>query len=74
MISAAGAWSRMCGEMAGVALDVTPLRRQVLFTAPMSDLPAELPLTIDFTTGFYFHREGRGLLMGMADPTRPPAS
>jgi sarcosine oxidase subunit beta len=44
------------------------LRRQVLFTAPLADLPATLPLTIDFATGFYFHREGRGLLMGMADP------
>jgi len=47
-----------------VRLDVTPVRRQVLFTAPMPDLPAKLPLTIDFASGFYFHREGRGLLMG----------
>jgi sarcosine oxidase, subunit beta len=72
VIGAAGAWSRACGEMAGVRLDVTPLRRQVLFTAPMADLPAKLPLTIDFATGFYFHREGRGLLMGMADPNEAP--
>ena len=33
---------------------------------------ARLPLTIDFATGFYFHREGRGLLMGMADPNETP--
>jgi sarcosine oxidase subunit beta len=72
VICAAGAWSRACGEMAGVRLDVTPLRRQVLFTAPLTDLPATLPLTIDFATGFYFHREGRGLLMGMADPNETP--
>jgi sarcosine oxidase subunit beta len=72
VICAAGAWSRACGEMAGVSLDVTPLRRQVLFTAPMTGLPAKLPLTIDFATGFYFHREGRGLLMGMADPHETP--
>jgi len=72
VICAAGAWSSLCGEMAGVRLDVTPLRRQVLFTAPMADLPAKLPLTIDFATGFYFHREGRGLLMGMADPNETP--
>jgi sarcosine oxidase subunit beta len=72
VICAAGAWSRACGEMAGVRLDVTPLRRQVLFTAPMADLPDRLPLTIDFATGFYFHREGRGLLMGMADPNEAP--
>jgi sarcosine oxidase subunit beta len=72
VISAAGAWSRACGELAGVRLDVTPLRRQVLFTAPLPDLPAKLPLTIDFATGFYFHREGRGLLFGMADPDELP--
>ena len=30
--------------------------------------PTGLPLTIDFSTGFYFHREGPGLLFGMADP------
>jgi sarcosine oxidase, subunit beta len=72
VISAAGAWSRACGELAGVRLDVTPLRRQVLFTAPMADLPPKLPLTIDFATGFYFHREGRGLLTGMADPDELP--
>src|SRR5206468_1895162 len=39
VICAAGAWSRACGEMAGVRLDVTPLRRQVPCTAPMPDLP-----------------------------------
>jgi sarcosine oxidase, subunit beta len=72
VICAAGAWSRACGEMVGVPLDVTPLRRQVLFTAPMADLPSKLPLTIDFATGFYFHREGRGLLTGMADPSETP--
>jgi len=72
VICAAGAWSRACGEMVGVTLDVTPLRRQVLYTAPMADLPGKLPLTIDFATGFYFHREGRGLLMGMADPNETP--
>ena len=31
-----------------------------------------MPLTIDFSTGFYFHREGPGLLFGMADPDQPP--
>jgi len=72
VICAAGAWSRACGAMAGVQLDVTPLRRQVLYTAPMADLPGKLPLTIDFATGFYFHREGRGLLFGMADPDEQP--
>ena len=41
VICAAGAWSRRCGEMVGVALPVTPLRRQILFTEPMDGPPAE---------------------------------
>ena len=72
VICAAGAWSRRCGAMAGVELPVTPLRRQVLFTEPIDDLPAELPFTIDFTSSFYFHREGPGLLIGMSDPSERP--
>jgi glycine/D-amino acid oxidase-like deaminating enzyme len=72
VICAAGAWSADVARMAGVELPVTPLRRQVLFTGPMTGLPAEMPMTIDFATGFYFHREGPGLLMGMADPDETP--
>jgi sarcosine oxidase, subunit beta len=68
VVCAAGAWSRACGELAGVDLPVTPLRRQVLFTEPMPSSPARFPMTIDFATSFYFHREGPGVLMGMAAP------
>lgn len=72
VICAAGAWSRAVGEMVGVTLPVTPLRRQVLFTEPMPDLPSKLPMTIDFQSSFYFHREGPGLLIGMSDPHETP--
>ena len=51
----------------GVDLPVTPLRRQILITEPIPDLP-HMPFTIDFGTSFYFHREGPGLLLGMSDP------
>jgi sarcosine oxidase subunit beta len=72
VICAAGAWSRACGEMVGEALPVTPLRRQILFTEPMDDLAPDLPFTIDFTSSFYFHREGPGLLMGMSHAQEQP--
>ena len=65
VICTAGAWSRAVGEMVGFELDVTPLRRQVLVTEPVAGLPPVLPMTIDFANGFYFHREGAGLLMGV---------
>jgi sarcosine oxidase subunit beta len=54
--------------MAGVALPVDPVRRPIWYTEPMVGRPDHLPMTIDFTTGFYFHGEGQGLLFGMADP------
>ena len=72
VICAAGAWSGRCGELAGVDLPVSGLRRQVLFTEPMENLPPRIPLTIDFASTFYFHGEGPGLLFGMSDPTETP--
>jgi sarcosine oxidase, subunit beta len=71
VICAAGAWSRAVGAMVGFELDVTPLRRQVLVTEPVAGLPPVLPMTIDFANGFYFHREGRGLLMGVNFEEQP---
>jgi sarcosine oxidase subunit beta len=58
--------------MAGVDLPVTPVRRQILFTEPVRDLPSHLPMTIDFASSFYFHREGQGLLVGMSWPHEQP--
>ncbi|MCK2220291.1 FAD-binding oxidoreductase [Actinomadura sp. ATCC 31491] len=71
VICAAGAWSREVGAWAGVDLPVTPLRRQILVTEPVPDLPPTA-FTIDFGTTFYFHREGPGLLLGMSDPDETP--
>ena len=71
VICAAGAWSAAVGELAGVALPVRPLRREIVVTEPVAGLPPELPFTIDFGTSFYFHDEGQGLLMGMPDPDAP---
>ncbi|TWP38577.1 NAD(P)/FAD-dependent oxidoreductase [Leekyejoonella antrihumi] len=72
VICAAGAWSREVGGWAGVDLPVTPLRRQILISKALLDLPADLPMTVDFATSFYFHREGEGLLIGMSDPDEAP--
>ena len=66
VVCCAGPWSAAVGAMAGVALPVEPIERRIRFTGPVDGMPQELPMTIDFTTGFYFHREGPGLLMGIA--------
>jgi sarcosine oxidase subunit beta len=72
VVCAAGAWSHGLGAMVGVDLPVEPLRRQILTTAPMPGLDPHTPFTIDFTTSFYFHGEGQGLLLGMSDPHETP--
>ena len=64
VVCAAGVWSRAFAATAGVDIPVRAERRYVHLTTEGGDLPAELPLTIDFATGFYFHREGPGLLLG----------
>jgi sarcosine oxidase subunit beta len=64
VICAAGVWSRKLAATCGVELPVEPERRFVFITEPGDLLPHELPLTIDFATGFYFHREGDALLFG----------
>ena len=71
VICAAGAWSRSVGRWAGVDLPVEPLRRQILVTEPIPDLDPSTPMTIDYSTSFYFHPEGRGMLVGMSDPNEP---
>ena len=72
VVCAAGVWSSELARMVGVELPVEPVLREVGFTAPDESLPDRIPLTIDFSTGFYFHREGPGLLFGMADRDQPP--
>jgi len=71
VICAAGVWSPALARSAGVELPVEPVLREVVTTAPVDGLPESIPLTVDFSTGFYFHREGPGLLLGMADRNQP---
>jgi sarcosine oxidase subunit beta len=72
VVCAAGVWSPALVRTAGFDLPVEPVWREVYTTEPAGGLPASVPLTVDFTTGFYFHREGPGLLFGMADRDQLP--
>ena len=67
VVCAAGVWSPELSRLVGMELPVVPVVREVGFTGPAPDLPERIPLTVDFSSGLYFHREGRGLLFGMAD-------
>ena len=72
VVCAAGVWSPEIAAQVGVELPVQPYLREVGFTGPAAGLPERMPLTVDFSSGLYFHREGPGLLFGMADPEQPP--
>jgi sarcosine oxidase subunit beta len=64
VICCAGVWSREVGALAGVSLPVEGEARSMWFTPQDGGLPERVPLTIDFSSGFYFHREGPGLAFG----------
>jgi sarcosine oxidase subunit beta len=64
VILTAGVWSTELFD-----LPVERERRFMFFTEEAPAFPRELPLTIDFSTGFYFHREGAGLAFGGREQT-----
>ena len=69
VVCAAGVWSRALAAAVGLEIPVEPEERHVFFTRPGDPLPRKLPLTIDFATGFYFHREGEAVLFGGREAT-----
>jgi sarcosine oxidase subunit beta len=58
--------------MAGVPLPIQPIRRQMLTTTPLPEIPPDFPFVIDFGQSLYFHREGQGLLTGMSNNAQAP--
>ena len=64
VVLTAGVWSRELAASAGFELPVEPERRFMYVTGEATHFPRRLPLTIDFCTSFYFHREGDGILFG----------
>jgi len=68
VVLAAGVWGVELAAGVGLGLPVRREQRHVWFTGP-DPLVRELPLTIDFATSFYFHREGDRLLFGGREQT-----
>lgn len=76
VVNAAGPWAGRVAALAGVDLPIQPVRRHIFIAqAPPSGrwiVPQTRIMVIDFDTTFYFHREGAGVLFGMADPREAP--
>lgn len=62
VVCAAGIGSASIARTADVELPVTAQRRRIFFSPENGGVRDDVPLTIDFSTGFYFHREGPGLV------------
>ena len=76
VINCAGAWSPQIASHVGLDLPVTPFKRELVITDALdesfSDLPASMPMTIDYATSLYWHREGPGVLYGMSYQAETP--
>jgi sarcosine oxidase subunit beta len=71
VVNAAGPWAGEVGRMAGVDIPIVPVRRQIVVTGPIPEVPPDFPFVIDFAQSLYFHREGPGILTGMSNPDQP---
>ena len=72
IVDATGPWAGHTGEMVGLQVPVSPIRRQWLTTTAIPALPKDFPFIIDFSQSLYFHPEGPGLLTGMSNPNELP--
>ena len=67
VVNAAGAWAGLVGKMAGLEVPVKGYRRELFVSEPVGlDVIPEVPLVIDLQVGWYFRREGAGVLMSGA--------
>ena len=64
VIITAGVGSTAIAATAGVDLPLTAAPRSIYYSGNSVGVPADAPMTIDFETNFYFHREGEGLILG----------
>ena len=69
VVCTAGAWAGEVAALAGVELPVRGEARWLHYSPDSGGLVDDTPLTIDFATGFYFHREGPGLVFGGREQT-----
>jgi sarcosine oxidase subunit beta len=72
VVNAAGPYAAAIGKMAGIEVPVVPLRRFIWTTKPFPKAPQRWTLIVDFSTGFYFHRESGGVLFGMGNREEAP--
>ncbi len=57
VINATGAYASLLARMVGIVdLPVYPIRRQLYLTEPYIDMPDDVPMVVDLSTGLHFRR------------------
>src|SRR5262249_38817643 len=72
VVNAAGPDASSIRKKGSVDIPIVPLRRFIWTTKPFAKAPQRWTLVVDFSTGFYFHRESGGVLFGMGNRDEPP--
>jgi sarcosine oxidase subunit beta len=72
VVNACGAWAPQIGRMVGVDIPIQPVRRQIVVTTPIPEMPPDFPFVIFFHESLYFHPEGEGILTGKSNPDETP--
>jgi glycine/D-amino acid oxidase-like deaminating enzyme len=68
LVDAAGAWSRLVGEMAGLAVPTVPTRHQLVISEPMAGVRPEQPIVRVLDANVYVRPADGGLLLGAYEP------
>jgi sarcosine oxidase, subunit beta len=69
VINATGVFAPFIARLAGIAnIPVRPLRRHLCLTEPFADLPPDVPMTIDLSTGFHFRRRDGSVVFALPLP------
>ncbi len=65
VVNAAGFRARQVAAWAGMDLPITNYKRHIFVTGPLPTYSGVFPFTYELEVGWYFRREGPGLLIGM---------
>lgn len=72
VVVAAGPFSGHVAALAGLNLDVRPVRRQKLILPDVPEVPSEAPMTIDEDNGAHWRPAFRGAFLIYTDPSETP--
>jgi sarcosine oxidase subunit beta len=69
VVNATGASAALVASLAGIMnLPVWPLKRQLYQTETFDDLPQNVPMVVDLSTGFHFRRKDDGVILALPLP------